>query len=97
MVTGDLIASDITLDSVKNLIYNEKLLEMPRAQQVPPPQPGPHPSFISWYGLEICFALVFLILLWNVTLCCKIQYSPNTKVTKLTFLPYLFSCVFLVI
>ena len=95
MVIGNQIASDITMNMVKNLIHDDNLIDPPPLPK--PSPPSPHTSFISWYGLEICFALVSLILLWNVTLCCRIQYSPHTQVTKLTFLPYLFSLVFLAI
>ena len=97
MVIGDQLASDITLPMVEKLIHGDALLQPSPQPLVPHTPPNPPTSFISWYGLEICFALVSVNLLWNLMLCCRIQYSPNTQVTKLTFLPYLFSFVFLLI
>ena len=64
-------------------------------QAHPGPQHMAHDSLIAWYGLDICFALVCLTLIWCIVLCCKIQYGKDVLVTKLTFKPYLCAFLFL--
>ena len=63
----DIQDDDIT-EPLTRAIFSSSLDEKP--DPYPPRQP--HDSFIAWYGIDICFALVFLTLLWCIVLCCKI-------------------------
>ena len=58
---------------------------------------GPRPPGIVFqdFAIPIAFSLVLVVLLWNIVLICKVQYSRREKVTKLTFQPYVISFCFL--
>jgi len=60
-----------------------------------PPQPETDLSWLEVYAIPLAFGLVLMTLLWNLALLCKVQFSREKQVTKLTFKPYIISFCFL--
>lgn len=47
------------------------------------------------YAIPLSLSLVMVALLWNIALICRVQFSREKQVTKLTFIPYMISLCFL--
>ena len=52
--------------------------------------------FLLGYACPLALSLVLIMLLWNLTLLCKVQFFRDRQVTKLTYLPYILSFSFLI-
>lgn len=53
-------------------------------------------SYMVNYAIPLSVGLVTLVLLWNLTLLCKVQFARDRTFTKLSFQPYVLSFAFLV-
>ena len=54
-------------------------------------------STLAQYCIDFTFALVIITVIWNLFIICRIQFSREIIVTRLTFQPYIFALAFLLV